>query len=350
MGKLKISQEESLTRDEDTKEIQNSMLLRVREANSYVESSSSQSLITTEVSTALSIYGTSLLRILSSHLSLSKSPTTAHATTILVDHTDLVVATLKGVGATLRKIDWPSSDAKFKEQINNSLPQLLAVVLEYLTPSISQTATQSTDEVFILTTMDTFQALLHLFKGQRTNVYEHHMKGSFLAQIIQSCLSLMQYPVKQIAIASIDLLAQLHVLTTFQDHRLCNSSPQENGPMPGYILWRNYYPGVFSSIFMLCCGKKGKVHGTVKVSAFCILLTITTSIIDDKIHFTLLQEFLQQQQHEATSSSNRLISSGAEFLKVLNIHATALDAVDSGNVEANGAASDESAYMKLNPI
>ena len=159
------------TRDEDTKEIQNSMLLRVREANSFVESSSSPPLITTEVSTALSIYGTSLLRILSSHLSLSKSPTTAHATTILVDHTDLVVATLKGVGATLRKIDWPSSDAKFKEQINNSLPQqLLAVVLEYLTPSISQTATQSTDEVFILTTMDTFQALLHLFKGQRTNV------------------------------------------------------------------------------------------------------------------------------------------------------------------------------------
>ena len=178
-------------------------------------------------------------------------------------------------------------------------------------------------------------------------MYEHHMKGSFLAQIIQSCLSLMQYPVKQIAIASIDLLDKLHALTTLQDHRLCDSSPQEDGPMPGYILWRNYYPGVFSSIFMLCCGKKGKVHSTVKVSAFCILLTITTSVIDDKIHFTLLQEFLQQQQHEATSSSNRLISSGAEFLKVLNIHPTALDAANSGNLEANGAG-DESVYMKSN--
>ena len=94
------------------------------------------------------------------------------------------------------------------------------------------------------------------------------MSGSFLAQIIQSSITLAQHPAKQIATTSIELVSKLHTLTTLQDHsafyrRSYDSASQfqQDSYLPGYITWRNYYPGVFSGECLCCAVVKAKSTG-----------------------------------------------------------------------------------------
>ena len=89
-------------------------------------------------------------------------------------------------------------DKKQKIQINNSLPQLLTMILEHLTSSpssSSQTSTLSNDELFILTTLQTFHTLLDIYllpissvtaatvaatEGRVSNIYDYDYVIRFL--------------------------------------------------------------------------------------------------------------------------------------------------------------------------
>ena len=306
------------------------------------------SIIDTNITSALSIYTTSLLRTLSSSISLSKSSNAVAA--IHIDHVNLVIVVLEGLSISLRRINWISCDMNLKNQIDNALPHLLTMILEYLIPSSSETSTSlSTNEAFIIKTLDAFHALLEVYlvpNGE--DYYKHSMRGPFLAQVIQSSVLLAQYPDKQVASTSMDLITKLHLLTTLQDDSNFSStsvsSIGDDGYMPGYVMWRNYYPGVFSNIFMLCCGR-GKVNSSVKVSAFRALLGITTSIIEDRVHSKLLKNFFHQQSD--TLPSIVQISSGADFLKALNIN-NAKDVDHTDQNFKNDEINSGNMFMKTN--
>ena len=185
---------------DDTKMAQSTLQQRIQEVNAYLTPSTSSSrdttattttttttttTATTTTTTAISIYLTSLLRTLSSNLSLSR-PTalsSAKAPAIQVDHTNLTIATMRGIELSLRRINVSTCDSKLQSQILRSLPQLLTVVLEFLAPSLPL---QQTTMEYKEHTNDRED---HYHHHHHHHHYHHHqMKPSYWQPLLPSIL------------------------------------------------------------------------------------------------------------------------------------------------------------------
>jgi hypothetical protein len=106
--------------------------------------------------------------------------------------------------------------------------------------------------------------------------------------------------VKVIIFSSMYLLLQLLAVTCSNDN-LAESEGLHSNLIPGYILWRSYFPGVFSRLFMLAVGSKGShvVQDSIKCLILLFILQVLLVITADIMNTELLTSIIQKKEDNA---------------------------------------------------
>ena len=157
-------------------------------------------------------------------------------------------------------------------------------------------------------------ATRRLIASNTESIIPPSLAGPFLAQIVQSSLTSARHPSKQIAMLALKIITRSLEITTLYDK--LPSRPTEM--TPGYILWRTYYPGVFSSLFSLCASKGNKTANSVKTAAVILLIKITTVVTQDLVHQRLLSSLAISVAETASVKFLRSIQSSISAARPLS--------------------------------
>ena len=63
---------------------------------------------------------------------------------------------------------------------------------------------------------------------------------------------------------------------------------RESNFIAGYIIWRTYFPGVFSGLFSIVFAKDARVAESVKASVLIVVLQLIRTVGRDRLHTLLL--------------------------------------------------------------